>query len=121
MEEFIADYRILLAGIDPFPTLRRYRITDRDGSTIHEYNVSVPSRTYIVTSAFFMYGESRRSGRTTRMRLHQMILSNFNAEEGGLPTELANIVFTEITNSAAQQAINQEYLAQCQTGEANEH
>lgn len=50
-----------------------------------------------------------------------MILSNFNAEEGGLPTELANIVFTEITNSAAQQAINQEYLAQCQTGEANEH
>ncbi|KAK6208314.1 hypothetical protein LQW54_006937 [Pestalotiopsis sp. IQ-011] len=52
------------------------------------------------------------------MRLHQMILSNFNAEPGGKPRNLANIVFTEITNSAAQQAINQDYLDICRTGQA---
>lgn len=60
-----------------------------------------------------MYGEAQNSGRTTSMRLHQMILSNFVAK-GGEPRNLANIAFTEITNSAVQQAINQDYRDLCQ-------
>ncbi|KAI0163313.1 hypothetical protein BJ166DRAFT_526011 [Pestalotiopsis sp. NC0098] len=60
-----------------------------------------------------MHGEAQNSGRTTSMRLHQMILANFIAK-GGLPTNLANIAFTEITNSAVQEAINRDYRDLCE-------
>ncbi|KAI0168112.1 hypothetical protein BJ166DRAFT_521498 [Pestalotiopsis sp. NC0098] len=91
-------------------TLRHYRIVGKtakgDVMPLHDYSVSVAKGAYVVSTANLADPENPTDDtrRQTRMRLHEMIIANYEAA-GGDPSQLQRIIFPEILSPFVQAAI----------------